>query len=328
MAETKDTYTVWVHFKEDENTKKSKKGRITISATSDIEDLRKAIPLPNPGMVWDLLLSLTPGGPFLEEELPLSSVFGPGNNEPRHIYVELPKAESETEAKFDRLLKLLETPSNSGRSSGGSTYGGIYRDPAKQGAMRAAVMARDKKCVVTGNTDLAQLECAHIVGLNQIHGVSGLPESQYYDPSVGIALEKNLHSSFDNDEWYFEPDGKIVICNVKRREPLKLPPHLINLPSGLEPKVLKFKAELAERRKKLSCELCWKPIGDANFAAHYARSCCENPDRMPPTTLVECEYGQKVAYANMPQHLTQLATKQLQLKKQKIAVDEDDNKTA
>lgn len=67
-----------------------KTGSITIAATSIVDDLRNAIPLANPGMVWDLLVKQTPDGPPLDEELPLSSVFGPvDNTSSRRVYVEM-----------------------------------------------------------------------------------------------------------------------------------------------------------------------------------------------------------------------------------------------
>ena len=227
-------------------------------------------------------------------------------------------ADDQLTRKIEELFAKAESKSSGKRSHADSNleseYAGKNRGSKQQAAMRKAVLQRDKRCVVTGLVDEEKLECAHIVGLDDLPEVATLNQGLYYDKSVGFALEKNLHASFDRHEWYFEPDGTIVILRSKAKA-YNLPAK-ITLPAGLNVDVILKKKELAEHRCRLSCPDCWAPVGFSNVEIH--RKVCEaNPNKEDPNEEVPCVCGVSMRRYNLANHVNGAEHKKLVAKKLK-----------
>jgi len=177
----------------------------------------------------------------------------------------------ETLASVSSATSESDSKSTGSKRSHGSDaghYSGKRRDTKRQAEMSAAVMKRDGKCLLTGSGLEHALDCAHIVGLENIES---FPRDMHYAPSMGFALRKDLHPSYDRHEWYFKPDGSVVKL---RPNTVELPKN-IAVPAELDKTAMGVKETLALASADGRCSYCWKKVGMVNMTEHRKRSCSD-----------------------------------------------------
>lgn len=144
-------------------------------------------------------------------------------------------------------------------------YSGKNRNEPEYKAFCARILARDGKCIVSGDT--TDFEAAHIVPLEKI---SVFHCDEHYQTYMGIALRADLHKTYANHEWYFKSDGTIV--RLFPNTSISFPKPRIELPNVNEEALL-LKEKLALANAEGRCQLCWAKVGEKNMARHLAKNC-------------------------------------------------------
>ena len=160
------------------------------------------------------------------------------------------------------------------KSSSGRCITGrhVARNKNDQSRFRKALIARDEKCILTGETDEKQLCAAHIFPLDRSFLIE---RDLYFSPKNGILLRKDLEDDYDRHMWYFDENGQVhVLFKQWKLRNLVNTVNLAQLSTNApDITLIKRHNQLAEMFAQHHCPHCWKLVGKVNLKNHQLKSC-------------------------------------------------------
>jgi hypothetical protein len=82
----------------------------------------------------------------------------------------------------------------------------LHKKRLNQEEFRNQLLNKYKKCIITNNDCIDELEACHIIEYK---------DGGNYDINNGLLLERNIHSTFDKNLWCIKPDKNGCFIEIK-----------------------------------------------------------------------------------------------------------------
>ncbi len=141
------------------------------------------------------------------------------------------------------------------------------RNAGKQKQFREDLIARDKKCIATGQMDKKLCVASHIIPLNKAELIS---RADLYSPRNGVFLQEDLEDQYDHHMWFFDCDGKVRVqfSNWAYKDTILRVKISRDPDTGPSKKLIRLHNKMAKEQKKHHCPMCWKLVGAVNIQDH------------------------------------------------------------